>query len=64
MAQGDERTGEEGTTSISVVSHDEIRSIPKDRVVTYATNDAIPKLWAFKPHLDDNLWVRGIEQKS
>ena len=37
MAQGDERTGEEGTNSISVVSHDEIRSIPKDRVVTYAS---------------------------
>ena len=37
MAQGDERTGEKGTHSIFVISHDEIRSIPQDRVVTYAS---------------------------
>ena len=37
MAQGDEMTGEKGTNSIFVMSQDEIRSISKDRVVTYAS---------------------------
>ena len=33
----DKRTGEKGTNSINVMSHDEIREIPKDGVVTYAS---------------------------
>ena len=37
MVQGDMRTGEKGTNSISVMSHNEIRSILKDLVVTYAS---------------------------
>ena len=36
IAQGDMKIGEKGTSSIFVMFHDEIRSIPKDRVVTYA----------------------------
>ena len=37
MAQGDKRTGEEGTDSILVMSHNETRSILKDKVVIYAS---------------------------
>ena len=36
MAQGDNKTGEKGTNSIFVMNHEEIKHIPKDRVVTYA----------------------------
>ena len=36
MAQGDNKTGEKGTNSIFVMTHEEILNIPKDRVVTYA----------------------------
>ena len=37
MAQGDNKTGEKGTNSIFVMmSHEEIKHIPKDRFVTYA----------------------------
>ena len=36
MAQGDAVTGTEGTNSVFVVSHDDIKSIPSNRVVTYA----------------------------
>ena len=35
MVQGDGRKGEKGTDSIFVMTHYEIRSIPKDQVVTY-----------------------------
>ena len=35
LAQGDERTGEKGTNSIFVLTHEEIKNIPKDRTVTY-----------------------------
>ena len=36
MAQGDNKTGEKGTNSIFVMTHEEIKNIPKDRVVIYA----------------------------
>ena len=36
MAQGDRKTGTKGTDSIFVMTHKEIKNIPKDRVVTYA----------------------------
>ena len=36
MAQVDNKTGEKGTNSIFVMNHEEIKHIPKDRVVTYA----------------------------
>ena len=36
MAQGDEKTKNPGTCSIFVITHNEIRHIPQDRVVTYA----------------------------
>jgi len=36
LAQGDEVTGTEGTHSVFFMSHDDIKSIPSDRVVTYA----------------------------
>jgi hypothetical protein len=34
-AQGDEKTGTPGTDSIFVLTHKEIKKIPKDRTVTY-----------------------------
>jgi hypothetical protein len=36
MAQGDNKTGQKGTNSIFVMTHDEIQLIPADRTVTYA----------------------------
>jgi hypothetical protein len=36
MAQGDEKTGQKGTNSIFVMTHNEIKRIPSDRTVTYA----------------------------
>ena len=36
MAQGDTKTGEKGTNSTFVMTYEEIKNIPKDRVVTYA----------------------------
>jgi hypothetical protein len=36
MAQGDNKTGQKGTNSIFVVTHDEIQTIPKNQTVTYA----------------------------
>ena len=36
LAQGDDFTGEKGTNAIFVLNHEQIRNIPKDRVVTYA----------------------------
>jgi len=35
LAQGDTLTGTPGTNTIFVLSHDEIRNIPRDRTVTY-----------------------------
>ena len=35
LAQGDDKTGEKGTNSIFVMSHNEIANIPKGRTVTY-----------------------------
>ncbi len=36
MAQGDNKMGQKGTNSIFVMTHDEIRRIPKNQTVTYA----------------------------
>ena len=36
LAQGDNRTGKKGTDTFHVMSHDEIRHIPKDRTIAYA----------------------------
>ena len=36
MVQGDKKTNTPGTDSICVLTHEQIRNIPKDRVVTYA----------------------------
>jgi hypothetical protein len=36
MAQGDNKTGQKGTNSIFVMTHDEIRALPKNQTVTYA----------------------------
>ena len=36
MAQGDKKMGTKGTNSIFVMTHEQIRNIPRDRVVTYA----------------------------
>jgi len=35
LAQGDLKTGEKGTNSVFVMTHEEIKLIPKDRTVTY-----------------------------
>ena len=36
MAQGDKKTGTKGTNSIFVMTHEQIKNIPRDCVVTYA----------------------------
>ena len=36
MAQGNNKAGEKGTNLISVITHEEIKNIPKDCIVTYA----------------------------
>ncbi len=36
MAQGDNKMGQKGTDSIFVMTHDEIRALPKNQTVTYA----------------------------
>ncbi len=36
MAQGDNKTGQQGTDSIFVMTHDNIRHIPTDRTIMYA----------------------------
>jgi hypothetical protein len=36
MAQGDNKTGQKGTNSIFVMTHNEIKRIPPNRTVTYA----------------------------
>jgi hypothetical protein len=38
MAQGDNKTGQKGTNSIFVMTHDEIKLIPKTQTVTYITS--------------------------
>jgi hypothetical protein len=35
IAQGDNKTGEEGTNCVFVMTPEQVRTIPKDRVVTY-----------------------------
>ena len=36
MAQGDKKTGQKGTNSIFVMTHDEIKLIPRTQTITYA----------------------------
>jgi hypothetical protein len=36
MAQGDNKTGQKGTNSIFVMTHNEIQTIPKNQTVMYA----------------------------
>ena len=36
LAQGDALTGEKGTNTVFVLSHDKIKQIPKDRTVTHS----------------------------
>ena len=35
MAQGDKKTGQLGTNSIFIMTHDEIKKIPKNQTLTY-----------------------------
>ena len=37
LAQGDDRTGQKGTDTVIILNHQQIKDIPKDRVVTYAS---------------------------
>lgn len=37
LAQGDDRTGQKGTDTVIILDHDQIKNIPADRVVTYAS---------------------------
>ena len=53
MAQGDDKTKIPGTCSIFVMTHNEIRHIPQDRVVTYAR-----LLVDFRPQKDNPNRVR------
>ena len=53
MAQGDKKTGTQGTDSILVMSHKEISNIPKDHVVTYAR-----LVVDYRPQKDDPNRVR------
>jgi hypothetical protein len=36
MAQGNKKTGQKGTNSIFVMTHDDVKRIPKNQTVTYA----------------------------
>ena len=36
LAQGDDLTGEKGTNTVRVMTHEEIAQIPRHKVVTYA----------------------------
>jgi hypothetical protein len=36
MVQGDDKTGQKGTNSIFVMTHDEIKKIPKNQTIMYA----------------------------
>jgi hypothetical protein len=36
MAQGNDKTGQQGTNSIFVMTHDETSCIPKGQIITYA----------------------------
>jgi hypothetical protein len=36
MASGNSKTSQKGTNSIFVMTHDKIRALPKDHVITYA----------------------------
>ena len=36
LAQGDDLTGEKGTNTVFVMTHEEIAKIPREKVVTYA----------------------------
>ena len=53
MAQGDDKTKTPGTCSIFVMTHNKIRHIPQDRVVTYAR-----LVVDFRPQKDDPNRVR------
>ena len=53
MAQGDDKTNTPGTCSIFVMTHNEIRNIPQDRVFTYAR-----LVVDFRPPKDDPNRVR------
>ena len=53
MAQGCNKTGQKGTNAIFVMTHEEIRNIPKDRIVTYAR-----VVVDFRPQKDDPHRIR------
>jgi hypothetical protein len=53
MAQGCNKTGQKGTNAIFIMTHEEIRNIPKDRIVTYAR-----VVVDFRPQKDDPHRIR------
>lgn len=53
LAQGDDKTGTEGTNYIFVLTHEQIKNIPKDRAITY-TKIVVN----FQPQTEDPNWVR------
>ena len=55
IAQGDKMTGEKGMNSIFVMYHNEIRAIPKDRVVTY-----VSVIVDYRSQKDNPNWFRII----
>ena len=50
MAQGDDKTKTPGTCSIFVMTHNEIRHIPQDKVVTYARHVVDLKTQKYDPN--------------
>jgi hypothetical protein len=53
MAQGDDKTGQKGTNSIFIMTHDEIKLIPRYQTVTYAR-----VIVHFHPQKDDPHRIR------
>ncbi len=52
MAQGDNKTGQQGTDSIFVMTHDNIRHIPTNRTIRYAR-----VVVDLRPQKTDSYWV-------
>ena len=53
LAQGDDLTGEKGSNTVFVLTHDEIARIPKEKTVTYAR--VVPD---YRPQKEDPYRIR------
>ena len=59
LAQGDDLTGEKGTNTVRVMTHEEIANIPRNKVVTYARIVA-----DYQEHKDCWNWAQGWHEAS